>query len=66
MLPAWQKKEYKSTILFTYPKRKINNFLPEKQSPQSNVDDMKFYGNFSIEYSLIGIVKTNFTRRNKI
>ena len=66
-----EKWEFKSTILFTHQKRKINNFLLKKpsatkHSPPSNVYCMEFYRNFLIEYSLIGIVKPKFTRRKEI
>ena len=37
-----------------------------KHSPPSNVYYMEFYRNFLFQYSLIGIVKPKFTRRNKI
>ena len=37
-----------------------------KHSPPSNDDFMKFYRNFLFQYSLTCIVKSKFTRRNKI
>ena len=37
-----------------------------KDSPPSNVNYMEFYCNFLFEYSLMGIVKPKFTRRNEI
>ena len=37
-----------------------------KQSPPSNVYYMEFHRNVLIKYSLIGIVKPKFTRRNEI
>ena len=37
-----------------------------KNSPPPNVYYMEFYRNFLFEYSLIGIVKPKFTRRNEI
>ena len=37
-----------------------------KHSPPSNVYYMEFYRNFLFQYSLIGIVKPKFTRRNEI
>ena len=37
-----------------------------KHSTPSNVYNMEFYRNFLFEYSLIGIVKPKFTRRNEI
>ena len=47
----------------------INNTVYKtnrKNSPSSNVYYMEFYRNFLIEYSLIGIVKPKFTKRNEI
>ena len=37
-----------------------------KHSPPSNVYYMEFYCNFLFQYSLIGIVKPKFFRRNEI
>ena len=37
-----------------------------KHSPQSNVYYIEFYRKFLFQYSLIGIVKPKFTRRNEI
>ena len=37
-----------------------------KHSPPSYVNEMEFYRNFLFEYSLMGIVKPKFTRRNEI
>ena len=37
-----------------------------KQSPPSNIYYMAFYRNFLFEYSLIGIVKPKFTKRNEM
>ena len=37
-----------------------------KHSPPSNVYYIVFYRNFLFQYSLIGIVKPKFTRRNEI
>ena len=37
-----------------------------KHSPLSNVYYMEIYRNFLFEYSLMGIVKPKFTRRNEI
>ena len=37
-----------------------------KHSPLSNVYYMECYHNFLFEYSLMGIVKPKFTRRNEI
>ena len=37
-----------------------------KHCPPSNVYTMEFYCNFLLEYSLMGIVKPKFTRRNEI
>ena len=58
-------------ILFTHQKRKIMNFLLKKpsdtkHSPPSNVYYIVFCRNFLFQYSLIGIVKPKFTRRNEI
>ena len=52
-------------------KEKIMNFLLKKPAatkhiPPSNGYYMEFYGNFLFQYSLIGIVKHKFTRRNEI
>ena len=38
----------------------------KKHSPPSNVYYIEFYRNFLFQYSLIGIVKPKFTRRNGI
>ena len=37
-----------------------------KHSPLSNVSYMEIYRNFLFEYSLMGIIKPKFTRRNEI
>ena len=37
-----------------------------KHSPLSNVYYMEIYRNFLFEYSLMGILKPKFTRRNEI
>ena len=37
-----------------------------KHSPPSNIYYMAFYSNFLFEYSLIGIVKPKFTKRNEM
>ena len=51
-------------------KEKNYHFFPKKpsatkHSPLSNVYYMEFYRNFLSEYSLMGIVKPKFTRRNE-
>ena len=40
--------------------------LLQQNSPPSKVHDMEFYRNCLIEYSLVGIVKPKFTRRNDV
>ena len=52
-------------------KEKNNKFSSKKpsatkHSPLSTVYYMAFYRNFLFEYSLSGIVKPKFTRRNEI
>ena len=52
-------------------KRKIINFplkkaSATKHSPLSNVYYMEIYRNFLFEYSLMGILKPKFTRKNEI
>ena len=52
-------------------KEKNHEFYAKKpsatqRSPQSNVYYMEFYFTIFIEYSLIGIVKPQFTKRNEI
>ena len=52
-------------------KEKNMNFLLKtpsatKHSPPSTVYYILFYRNFLFQYSLIGIVKPKFTRRNEI
>ena len=37
-----------------------------KHNPPSNVYYIVFYRNFLFQYSLVGIVKPKFTRRNEI
>ena len=66
-----EKYEVKWTILFTYENGRIINFLLKKpsatkHSPLSNVYYMEIYRNFLFEYSLMGILKPKFTRRNEI
>ena len=52
-------------------REKVLNFLLKKSSatkhsPLSNVYYMELYRNFLFRYSLMGIVKLKFTRRNEI
>ena len=52
-------------------KEKIYEFSSKKpsatkHSPPSNVYYIEFHHNFLFQYSLIGILKPQFTRRNKI
>ena len=66
-----EKYEFKSTMLFTHQKRKINNFFSKYLPPQNIVPYLMFIiWNLShflkIEYSLIGIIKPKFTRGNEI
>ena len=72
MQPVWKSRNSNEQLLFTYQKRKIMNFLLKKKTsatkhiPPSNVYYIEFYRNFLFQYSLIGIVKPKFTRRNEI
>ena len=58
----------KWTILFTHQNYEFSSKKPSatKHSPPSNVYYMEFYCNFLFQYSLIGIVKPKFFRRNEI
>ena len=44
----------------------LKNPSATKHSPPSNAYYMEFYRNFLFQFSLTGIVKPKFTRRNEI
>ena len=66
-----EKEEFKWTILITHQKRKIMNFLLKSLPLQNIVPHVMFIiwnftAIFLFQYSLIGIVKPKFFRRNEI
>ena len=65
---AWKIRNSNEPLLFTHQKRKIKLKKPSatKHSPQSNVYYMDFYRIFLLEYSLMGIVKTRYIRKNEL
>ena len=70
MQPAWKNRNSNEQY-FLHIKEKNYKFSSKKpsatkHSPPSNVYYMEFYRIFLFEYSLIGIVKPKFTRRNEI
>ena len=70
MQPAWKNRNSNQQYYLHIKKEKLKmffekNFRYKTQSP-SNVYYLKFYRNFIIEYSLSGILRPKFTRRNVI
>ena len=70
MQPAWKNRNSNEQYFLRIKEKnyKFSSKKPSatKHSPPSNVYYMKFYRIFLFEYSLIGIVKPKFTRRNEI
>ena len=65
----WTKGIQINNIVYTSkqkPQFSSKNPSATKNSPQSNVNYMEYFLNFSFEYSFIGIVKLKFTRKNEI
>ena len=70
MQPAWTNRNSNEQYCLHIKTEKLSIFffkknLP-KHSPLSNVYYMEIYRNFLFEYSLMGILKPKFTRRNEI
>ena len=71
MQPACKNRNLNEQYCLLIKRKKLSIFFIKnpsatKQSPPSYVYYMEFYRNFLFEYSLIGIVKPKFTRRNEI
>ena len=70
MQPAWKIEIQMNNTVYTSKQKKYKIFSKKpsatKHSSLSNVYYMEFYRIFLFEYSLMGIVKPKFTRRNKI
>ena len=71
MQPAWKNRNSNEHNCLHIKTEKLSIFFLKKpsaakHSPLSNVYYMEFYPNFLFKYSLMGIGKLEFTRKNKI
>ena len=71
MQPACKNRNLNEQYCLLIKRKKLSIFFIKnpsatKQSPPSYVYYMEFYRNFLFEYSLIGIVKPKFTKRNEM